>query len=83
MTSGLDQYLEKSQAHVSVSHNQPFPKSNKACASSTSTPHGGAIMIRCDVWTDGTNVFTKVKSNGNCVLIFDADTQQLEEMATF
>ena len=83
MTSGLDQYLEKSQAHVSVSHNHPFPKSNKACATSTSTPQGGAIMIRCDVWTDGEHVFTKVKSNGNCVLIFDADTQQLEEMATF
>lgn len=71
MTSGRDRYLEESQAHVSASHNHPFPKSNKA------------IMIRCDVWTDGEHVFTKVKSNGNCVLIFDADTQQLEEMATF
>jgi hypothetical protein len=28
-------------------------------------------------------VFTRVKSDGNCVLIFDADTQQLTEMATF
>jgi len=40
-------------------------------------------MIRCDVWTDGQHVFTRVKSDGNCVLIFDADTQQLTEMATF
>lgn len=70
MTSGLDRWLEESGAHVSASHNQPIPF-NKA------------YMIRCDVWTDGTNIFTKVKSNGNCVLIFDADTQQLTEMATF
>ena len=25
MSSGLDEYLEKSGAHVSVSHNKPFP----------------------------------------------------------
>ena len=71
MTSGLDVWLAENQAKVSVSHNKPFPNSNKA------------IMIRCDVWTDGVHVFTKVKSDGNCVLIFDADTQQLTEMATF
>lgn len=71
MTSGLDRWLEESGANVSASHNQPFPKTNQA------------FMIRCDVWTDGQHVFTKVKSDGNCVLIFDADTQQLTEMATF
>lgn len=26
MTSGLDVWLEKSGAHVSVSHNEPFPE---------------------------------------------------------
>jgi len=71
MTSGLDKWLEESNANVSASHNKPFPKTNQA------------VMIRCDVWTDGQHVFTKVKSDGNCVLIFDADTQQLTEMATF
>lgn len=73
MTSGLDRYLEESSARVSVSHNHPFPQIKPKAA----------YMIRCDVWTDGVNVFTKVKSDGNCVLIFDADTQQLTEMATF
>ena len=73
MTSGLDRYLEESGARVSVSHSQPFPQIKPK----------SAYMIRCDVWTDGVNVFTKVKSDGNCVLIFDADTQQLTEMATF
>ena len=72
MTSGLDKWLEESGARVSASHNKPFPKTINS-----------AYMIRCDVWTDGVNVFTKVKSDGSCVLIFDADTQQLTEMATF
>lgn len=82
MTSGLDRYLEESGAHVSVSHNKPFPVDTVSVFNKGNC-NKQAYMIRCDVWTDGTNVFTKVKSNGNCVLIFDADTQQLTEMATF